>query len=223
MDVATRARVHRSTVSRIERGHGQHVTFSAVEQVAAVLDVRLTLGVLWRGGDLDRLLNAAHSALHEQVAGFFGQLGGWELRPEVTFSILGERGVIDILAWHASTRTLLVIELKTEIVDVNDLMTTMDRRLRLAARIAQDFGWYPAVIGGWVIVADTSTNRRRVRAHSAVLRNAFPADSSAMRAWVRSPSGRVRGLSFWSSAHAVHANQLPVTPKRVRSGTAATG
>lgn len=34
--------------------------------------------------------------------------------PEVSFSIYGQRGVIDILAWHAATRSLLVIELKTE-------------------------------------------------------------------------------------------------------------
>jgi transcriptional regulator with XRE-family HTH domain len=222
-DVATHAHVHRSMVSRIERGHGDHVTIAALERVAAALDIRLTMNTQWRGGDLDRLLSAAHSALHERVADFFADLGGWDLRPEVSFSIGGERGVIDILAWHAATRTLLVIELKTEIADVNDLMTTMGRRLRLAARVGRDLNWVPAVVAGWVIVADTSTNRRRVRAHAKVLRNAFPADGSVMRGWVRTPSGPVRGLSFWSSVQGVHANPLPVTPKRVRARPEAPG
>jgi hypothetical protein len=38
---------------------------------------------------------------------------GWEAVPEVTYSIFGERGSID-LAWHPASRTLLVIELKSE-------------------------------------------------------------------------------------------------------------
>ena len=44
------------------------------------------------------------------------------LAPEVSFSIYGERGVIDILAWHPGRRALLIIELKTDIVDVNELV-----------------------------------------------------------------------------------------------------
>ena len=70
------------------------------------------------------LLGGRHSALHEAVAARFAQLPGWTAVPEVTFSIYGERGAIDVLAWHAATRTLLVIELKTEIVDVQELLAS---------------------------------------------------------------------------------------------------
>jgi len=45
----------------------------------------------------------------------------WQVFPEVSFSIWGERGVIDLLAWHPGRRALLVIELKTELVDVGEL------------------------------------------------------------------------------------------------------
>jgi hypothetical protein len=86
---------------------------------------------------------------------------GWQVWPEVSFSIFGERGVIDILAWHAATRTLLIIEIKTLLVDFGDLLATMDRRLRLAWRIAADRGLAPLFVGGWVAVRDTATNRRR--------------------------------------------------------------
>src|SRR4051794_253417 len=85
-------------------------------------------------------------------------------------NIRGERGVIDILAWHASSQTLLVIELKTEIVDVNDLMGKADKKRRLAALIGRDRGWKPRSVGLWVIVADSKTNRRRVQSHATTLR-----------------------------------------------------
>lgn len=48
--------------------------------------------------------------------------------PEVSFSIYGERGVIDLLAWHGPSRTLLVIELKTEVVDAAEMLGVLDRK-----------------------------------------------------------------------------------------------
>ncbi len=86
----------------------------------------------WRGGELDRLLNARHSAMHELVAGRFAQLPGWQIVPEASFSIYGERGAVDVLGWHAARGMLLVVELKTEIVDVQDLLASVDRKRRLA-------------------------------------------------------------------------------------------
>ena len=37
---------------------------------------------------------------------------GWQTRSEVSYSVYGERGSIDVLAWHAPSRTLLVVEVK---------------------------------------------------------------------------------------------------------------
>ena len=112
--------------------------------------------------------------MHESVARALLSIPGWVLAPEVSFSVYGERGVIDILAWHAATRTLLVIELKTEIVDVNEVMGTLDRKRRLAPMIARERGWIPAHVAVWLVVAGSSTNRRRVRSHGTTLRAAFP-------------------------------------------------
>ena len=58
----------------------------------------------------------------------------WVVRPEVSFSIYGERGVIDVLAWHPARRAILVIELKTELVDINELMGTSIGSVVSAAR-----------------------------------------------------------------------------------------
>ena len=52
--------------------------------------------VTWTGS-----ANRRHSTFHELVARWFGDvLPAWVLAPEVSYSIYGERGVIDILAWH---------------------------------------------------------------------------------------------------------------------------
>jgi hypothetical protein len=134
--------------------------------------------------------------MHETFAGVIAGARGWVSAPEVSFSIYGERGVIDALAYHEPTGCLLVVELKTLIVDVNDLMATMDRRRRLASRIARDRGWNARSVSGWVIVADSRTNRRRLATHATVLRTAFPADGRRMRGFLRSPSGSVTALSF---------------------------
>ena len=88
-DVAVRAGVSRSFVSLIERGHLDRVSLATLRRVAAVLDIRIDLIARWRGGELDRLLNAGHSAVHESVARFFLGLPDWMLAPEVTFAIWG--------------------------------------------------------------------------------------------------------------------------------------
>ena len=46
-----------------------------------------------------------------------------------------------------------------------------------------------------MIVAESRTNRRRIAAHQAVLRTAFPADGPAMRRWLVDPGGPIAGLS----------------------------
>lgn len=133
VDLARRAGVHRSVISNIERGHLEGVAIGTLIRVARALEIHVSFTTRWRGGDLDRMLSAKHAGLHEAVARWFSaELPEWILAPEVSYSINGERGVIDILAWHPGRRALLVIELKTDIVDVNELVGSMDRRRRLA-------------------------------------------------------------------------------------------
>jgi transcriptional regulator with XRE-family HTH domain len=198
--LAVRAGTSQGLISMIERGHMDTVSLRILRRVAAALDVRIDLNARWRAGDLDRLLNARHSELHELVARWFAeQLPDWVLAPEVSFSIYGERGVIDILAWHEPTRSLLVIELKTAIGDVNELLGTMDRKKRLAAQVAHERGWDARTVSAWLIVADTRTNRRRLDAHMSVIRNAFPDGTWAIRRWLRRPRETLAAVTVWAA------------------------
>ena len=195
-EVAVAAGVPRSLVGRIERGRVSGVRVGDVGSVAAVLDASVDLILRWHGGDLGRLTNARHAAIHEAGAARFAELKDWVLEPEVSFSSYGERGVIDGLAWHAVTRSLLVLELKSEIVDINDLMGSVDRKRRLAADIGRSRGWVPVTVSTWVVVADSRTNRRMLARHASALRLKFPADGHAIAAWLRRPMGAINALGF---------------------------
>ena len=219
IDVATRSGVSRTQVSLIERGHVGNTTIENIRRVAGALDIRVDVIARWRGGELDRLLNSRHSALGDAVAKLLRDLG-WQVAPEVSFAFGGERGWIDLLAWHAASRTLLVIELKTEIVDIQELLGVVDRKVRLSTRIASQRGWFPLATGAWIVVADGPTNRRRVAAHRTLLRAALPGDGRTMRRWLRAPAGRIAALSFFSYDAGGNVRSSFASLKRVRKRSA---
>jgi transcriptional regulator with XRE-family HTH domain len=188
----------RSVVSAIERGHLERLSIGTLLSIARVLEIQVTWSARWRGGDLDRLLASRHARLHEAVATWFAtSLPEWILAPEVSFSIFGERGIIDILAWHPGRRALLVIELKTDVVDVNELLGSMDQRRRLARQIARERGWDPLTVSTWIVIAGGRTNRARIAAHRTVLRNAFPVDGRVVAGWLREPDRAIHAMSMW--------------------------
>ena len=196
VDVARKAKVSREIVGRIERGGAGLVPVALVRRVADALGARFDTTLRWQGGDLGRLINARHAAMHEAMARYLQSVDSWVGEPEVSFSVYGERGVIDILAWQSQSRTLLVIELKTELVDLNETMGTLDRKRRLADRVARDRGWEPVTVGAWLAFADTRTNRRALATHATVLRSKYPVDGRTLRSWLRRPVGPVLALSF---------------------------
>ncbi|HSW41959.1 MAG TPA: helix-turn-helix transcriptional regulator [Patescibacteria group bacterium] len=235
-DVATGAGVPRSRVSSVERGHLDDVPIDQLRAIATYLEIRVEIVVSWRGGDGARIVNERHSRMHELMAGRLAAIPGWEFATEVTFSRWGERGTIDILAWHAHTRTLLIIELKTEIPDPAGVVAQVDRYERLAPWIGRARGWDPLRVATWVLVAESDLNRRQVARHRVMLRNAFPLNGQFLRRWLRDPSagstrpaggagaggsrvpGRrgVRGLSFIANAAGGSTNGRLGPTKRVR-------
>jgi HTH-type transcriptional regulator/antitoxin HipB len=219
-DLAQKSGVSQSAVSRIELGRIGPQSIDTLRKVAAALEIRIDLVPRWRAGDLDRLVSGRHSALNESVARMFrDQLPEWVLAPEVSFAIYRDRGVIDILAWHPGSRSLLVIELKTELVDINETIGTLDRKRRLARQIARERGWDPVRVSAWLIVSASRTNRRRADAHEAMLSAALPDDNGAIRRWLREPAGPigpVGAISFWTDTRGVGARQGLRPIRRVR-------
>lgn len=211
-DLAEKSGVSRATITRIEGGHLGTLPLDLIRAVCQALEISLDLVPRWRGGDLDRMLGIRHSQLHESVARMLVvDFPEWVLAPEVSFAQYGERGVIDLLLWHPARRALLVIELKTDLVDVNEMLGTMDRKRRLAWDVAKRRGWVPATVSAWIVVAGSRTSERRVAAHRTMLRAGYPASGREMRAWLANPIGSIAGLSLWS---AVAAGGADLAPKR---------
>jgi transcriptional regulator with XRE-family HTH domain len=219
-DVSAGARVPRAVVARIERGDLDGVRVGQLRAVVVALRADLDIVLRWNGADLDRLLNAGHSAMHELVVGILTE-AGWEVVPERSFSIWGERGVIDIVAWRAPSRTLLIVELKTEIVEVQRLIGTVDRYRRLAPQVVRDLGWEPVTVGVWVAVAESPTNRRRLGEHAGVLRAAFPSDGRTVAGWLRRPSSPLLALSFLSDVRVTNRTAARSSRRRVRAASRA--
>jgi transcriptional regulator with XRE-family HTH domain len=215
-ELAIAADVPRSVVQAIERNRVDVVRVGDLRAAAGALDAAVDLSLRWRGGDLPRLVNARHAALHEVVAARYGTLSAWRYEPEVSFSNFGERGVIDGLGWHEATRSLLVHELKSELVDASELMGSVDRKRRLAAEIVRDRGWRPLTVSTWVVVIDSRSNRRALARHEAVLRSKFPADGHAIAAWLQQPVGRVDALSFLPLAAPGGTPVVPTATRLVR-------
>lgn len=216
-DLAERAKVSPTLIARIEHGALGSIPLGKVRRVAETLGARFDTLVRWQGADLGRLLDARHAAMHESMARFLGSLDGWQFEPEVSFSIYGERGIIDILAWHPGQRMLLVIELKTEIVEVSRLLGTMDQRRRLAREIGARFGWHAMAVSTWVVVADSRTNRRGLAAHASVLRAKMPFDGRGIRRWLRDPLARIDALGFLPNRQAMALGRSVAPVRRVRA------
>lgn len=216
--VAAKAGISRSAYSEIERGGIDRVPLGKLRTVGGVLEVRLVLEPRWRGAGLDRALSSRHASMTEVVSRLLIE-AVWEVHPEVSFNHFGERGVVDIVAWHAASRTVLLIELKTELADINDLLAVTDRRRRLAAAIAAPFDWTPRTVGQWVVVADSRTNRRRLADHRTVLRAAFPVDGRSVAGWLTDPREPVSALWFLPDSGGTSVRLRRAPRLRVRSSS----
>jgi transcriptional regulator with XRE-family HTH domain len=218
VDVATLAGLSQQTISTIEHGHAALFTVDTMRRAFAALEASYEGSVTWRGGGLDRLLDARHSALVGKAAARLSALG-WTVVVEATYSIYGERGSVDILAGHAATRTVLVDEVKSELVSIEALGRKTDEKIRLARRqlCRERFGWTPLAAGRLLVLPDTDAARRSVVRHGAVLNVMFPSRGNVVRSWLRRPVGDLSGVAFVADTNGVSGNAAHRAPERVRS------
>lgn len=198
-DVEAACGIDQTTVSRIEIGRLDGVTLRSIRTVANCVGVRLELQPRMTAAEVTRLLDAGHARLADSVVALL-RAGGWTVIVEYTFSHYGERGSVDIVAWRAATRALLIVEIKTRLLDVQELLSTLDRKCRLVPQLlAQERGWIPTVVGRVVVVEDAAAARRVVRSHAATFDVALPARAWRVRSWIADPQGALAGIWFQSS------------------------
>lgn len=199
-DVATRAGVAQASVSAIERGRRSTTSLRTLERVFDVVEADIAVVVRYRGGELDRLLDEGHAATVSQLATLL-RADGWRVDVEVSFNHYGDRGSIDLLAYHPATRTLLVVEVKTEVASAEETLRRLDVKVRVAPLLAPErFGEAPARVIRLLAVRASSANRQRVARLETLFGPTFPMRGRALAAWLRSPGpivgGRPGGLLF---------------------------
>lgn len=197
-DVAARAGISASAVARHERGEIAEVTHRALRRHAHAVGVRLELAL--RGPTSDLLRDDEHAAVVDHLKRWLESLA-WDVAVEVSYSEYGERGRIDLFAFHGTSRALLVAEIKTGIFDAQELLGSLDVKARLAPTIARRNGWQPSHIGVLLAVTKTDTNERKIQRLRALF-SGFAMRGPHARAWLGNPTGTARLLLFVSQSEA---------------------
>jgi transcriptional regulator with XRE-family HTH domain len=200
-DVAALAGVSQWLVSAVERGQLEQLSLGAIRRVCSALEIRTPFVPRWRGVELPRLLDARHAALVEQVVARLSALG-WETVLEYTFQHFGERGSVDVLAWRPDSRALVVVEVKTDLDDLQEMLSAVDRKARLVPRlVAAERSWAALALGVVLVMPEGSTSRWQVSRHPAVFAAAFPARNNEIRRWIGASTvaGSLRGVWFLQS------------------------
>ena len=198
-ELGRRCGLSRSSIWRIERGHGDGLSVRVLTHVAGVLESRFRVTLLWQGEELDRLLDGDHARLVEWVVERL-RAAGWLAVPEATFAIRGERGSIDVLAWHLPSGRILVVEVKSVVPDVQATLSGIDRKARLAPVIACERGWTVRDVSRILVLPADRTARRRVDQFAATFGQAFPARTVELRRWVEHPDRAISGVWFVPNA-----------------------
>lgn len=215
--LATAVGVSRAVVWRIERGHGDRVTLATLVRVATALDARVDVRLLWHGENLDRLIDARHARLVELTLERLTQ-AGWLVATEASFNVRGERGSIDVLGYHADTGSLLVVEVKSVVPDLQAMLHGVDRKARIAPVVARERGWEASSVSRLLVLPEGQTTRRRVDSHRMTFGSSLPARTVEVRRWLVDPTGRLDGIAFLSDApHKSKRQTGPRPPQRTRA------
>jgi transcriptional regulator with XRE-family HTH domain len=198
-DVAEAAGVSQSVTSRAERGLLPRISFDQLDRIAAVLGVSIFIDAKWSDGNVDRLIDHAHASIVEVVVAELRR-DGWDVVVEFGFNHYGERGSVDVLAWHAATRTLLIVEVKSILTDLQATFASFATKVRIVpGLVRRERGWDARRIGRVIVLPGTTANRSTVARHQATFDATFPERMPGMRPWLRRPDRDLGGLWFLST------------------------
>lgn len=190
-----------SAVSLAERGHFETLALRTVRRLFAAVDARYEGVVTWRGGALDRLLDARHAALVEAVVAELVRIG-WNPLVEVSFNHFGDRGAIDVLAVHPASRCGLVVEVKSELAGIEETNRRLDVKVRLASALIEErFAMRTTVVGRLLVLPRSTTSLRRVSRLGATFTAVLPERTLEVRRWLRNPTGGLAGIAFVPSTN----------------------
>ncbi len=91
-----------------------------------------------------------------------------------------------------------MIEIKTERLDVQALLGSVDAKAPLAGDVSRELVWHPRAIVPAIVFAEDRTTRNRLE-RVAVLFDPFSVRGRAATAWLRKPADAPSGLLWFTS------------------------
>lgn len=207
-DVGEKAELSPAVIGRHESGVIGSLT--AIERHAAVFRMRVDVRLIGRAGELVRLADEEHAAIVETLAAWFRSVG-FAVEAEASFSEWGERGRIDLLAFDPRTGTLIIVEVKTQLLDLQDLFGALNVKERLAATVAQRRGWIVRRRVSVLAVAATTANRDIVRSHPSLF-----AGFARRKLTVEAVRGEDQRILHWVTASQASRGAWIAGRRRVR-------
>ena len=209
-DLGARAGLTRDPVSRAERGDLDGLTVGSLSRLASALDATLVVEIRWQGADLERLVDRRHALLQETTAHKLAA-AGWLVQVEVSFNHFGDRGSCDLVGWHPATQTLLIVEVKSRLGNVQETLHRLDVKARLGGVIARQLNWpQPASFARGLVLQEDRTARRLLARHETLFAS-FTTRGWAVGRWLRRPTGGRSSLLWFQSlpdADEGHATRL---------------
>jgi transcriptional regulator with XRE-family HTH domain len=165
-----RSQVH---VSLLERGRIAGLSITEADSICGALGATLVFGIEAPVLAGSRQRDAAHARC---VAYVMRRLikEGWIVRREVQVGTPARPGWIDILAFHPELRVLLVIEIKTELVDLGGLERQLGWYVREARQAARSLGWRAGDVMPVALLLSTAVNDVRLRENATGIGQVFP-------------------------------------------------
>jgi transcriptional regulator with XRE-family HTH domain len=194
-EVAAAVGISRSHYAGIEAGK-EDPSIDLIWRIAERLGLQLDLAarppvaVERRRGDL------VHARCSAYVDRRF-ERAGWRTAREVETIAGRSHGWIDLLAFEPSTRTLVIVEVKTRLDDVGEVERQLGWYERDARRVAARVGWYPRVTTSWLLLLASDEVERQIAIHSVLLRRVFPDRARTMASGLDAAAGLgARGLAL---------------------------
>ena len=179
-EVANRAGVSQTEISRLERGRGARSDLEMLAACGAAVGLRLaTFFEQAPGASQPR--DIEHLRRQSLLVGIAAR-GGWHAAPESSIPNDGPRPrSIDVLLTRATTREAAVVEIWDLLLDGGEAMRSLDAKV-LATRARLGSEWR---IEGLFLFRRTSRNRALVKTLAPLIEARFPASSIT---WLRALS-----------------------------------
>jgi transcriptional regulator with XRE-family HTH domain len=218
-DLEARTGVSQSAQSRFERGLSSAVDLAAMERLALALGARPRFSL-----DTPFLADRAaqRDLVHARSTGFVAarlRRAGWVVDTEVQIDGSFGPGWIDVLAFQPASGCLLVVEVKTELMDVGRVQRTLGWYGSRAMAAARSRGWRPDWTQACLLVLATDAVDRALQGNRIFIREAFPMRAAALAEIVAGQAGPASGERALAMIDPLSRRQRWLRPTRLDGRT----